>query len=117
MRRPPKRSHRITSDGLRSCYASWPAVFPISRVAPLPLDCGHLDQSREWRDGPKQMFGDTEKQRDENKLLRSRAAFSVVWIVDDFPQMSIRVAKVTGVDAPRSVVQFSDGCSCRLSFG
>jgi hypothetical protein len=118
MQWPPKRSHRITQRRTAILrYASWAAVFPISRAAPLPFDCGHLDQSREWRDGPKQTFGDTERQRDENKLPRSSAASSVVWIVDDFPQMSIRVAKVTGVDAPRSVVQFSDGCSGRLSFG
>ena len=98
-------------------YASWAAVFPISRAALLPFDCGHLDQSQEWRDVPKQTFGDMERKRDENKVPRSSAAFSVVWIVDDFPQMSIRVAKVTGIDAPRSVVQFSDRCSGRLSFG
>ena len=54
--------------------------------------------------------------RDENKLLRSSVAFGVLWIVDYFPQMSIRVAKVTGVDAPGSVVQFSDWCSGRFGF-
>jgi hypothetical protein len=39
-------------------YASWAAVFPISRVARSPFDCGHFDQSRErrtqqWKDVPR----------------------------------------------------------------
>jgi len=33
-------------------YASWAAVFPISRVVRLPFGGGHFDQSRERRDGP-----------------------------------------------------------------
>jgi hypothetical protein len=27
-------------------YASWTAVFSISRMVRLPFDCGHFDQSR-----------------------------------------------------------------------
>jgi hypothetical protein len=34
-------------------YASWAAVFAISRVVGSPFDCGHFDQSPERRDGPK----------------------------------------------------------------
>jgi hypothetical protein len=34
-------------------YASWAAVFPISRVVRLSFDYGHFDQSREGRDGHK----------------------------------------------------------------
>ena len=54
---------------------------------------------------------------DPGAPVRSSAGSGVVWIVDDFPQMSIRVKKVTGVDAPGSVVQFSDWCSGRFGFG
>ena len=47
----------------------------------------------------------------------SGAAVDVVWIMDDFPKMSVWVSKVTGVNTPGPVVQFSDWCSRRLSFG
>src|SRR5262245_30750804 len=54
----------------------------------------------------------------QNVVLRpSDIALGGVWVVDDFPKMSIRVAEVTGVDAPGSVVNFGYWCSRCLGFG
>jgi len=44
-------------------------------------------------------------------------ALGGVWIVDDFPKMSIRVAEVAGVDAPGPVVNFGYWCPGCLGFG
>jgi hypothetical protein len=85
----------------------------VSQLSPFMLQ----QQTFDGRVCMSVLVGDPERQRDGNKLPRSTPAFGVVWMVDDFPQMSIWVAKVTGVDAPGSVVQFSDECSSRLSFG
>jgi hypothetical protein len=49
-------------------------------------------------------------------MVRSGIGVGTVWVVDDFPQVSVGVAEVAGVDAPGAVVQFGDGRPRRLGF-
>jgi len=53
MQRPPTRSDRITSDGLRSCATPHGRLSSDFAGVRLLFGCGHFDQSRERRDGPK----------------------------------------------------------------
>lgn len=40
--------------------------------------------------------------------VRSGVAVGALWVVDDFPEVSVGVAKVAGVDAPGAVVNLGD---------
>jgi len=44
------------------------------------------------------------RSRDVVLDLQTLPLASDVWIVDDFPKMSVQVTEVTGVDAPGSIV-------------
>ena len=72
-------AHAIRPDNQRRtpilCYASWAAVFPISRVVRLPFGCDHFDQTRERRDGP--ISGVGRLNREQNDLFPDSATFSI----------------------------------------
>src|SRR2546430_10570640 len=41
--------------------------------------------------------------------ILARRSWDSIWIPDDLPEVTVRIAEVTGVDAPGSIARWGDG--------